>query len=191
MGRSCFRWCWRRPFRSSARVAGPPNVTRLCGWALVLIALIFLAATRTMGGELLFRLSTDITQTQIVDRQAAFRYGPPTSFLGFTLDPTTMMVTNGLQVGWYLTLLAGGLMAGRPVRALRHRREVVIAMVVIGAVLMWGFTSGLLAQDGKVRRPRGRASRALELGGARFQPSSVAQPPASLRQCARDRPRPR
>ena len=140
----------------------PTNVTRLCGWALVLIALIFVAATRTMGGELLFRLSTDMTQTQIVDRQAAFRYGPPTSFLGFTLDPTTMMVTNGLQVGWYLTLLAGGLMAGRPVHALRHRRAIVIAMVVIGAVLVWGFTSGLLAQtarsDGLAAEQAGHSS---------------------------------
>jgi hypothetical protein len=135
---------------SSVRSRGrPTNVTRACGWAMILVSLIFVVATRIMGGELLFRLSNDLAQTQIVDRQLGYRFAPPPSFLGFTPDSTTMMVLNGLQVGWYLTLLAGGLMAGRSVTPLRRRRTSVIALVAIGIVLVWGFTSGLLAQAAK------------------------------------------
>src|SRR5580692_3906101 len=80
----------------------PTNVTRACGWAMILISLVFVVATRIMGGELLFRLSNDLGQTQIVDRQLGYRFAPPPSFLGFTPDSTTMMVLNSLQVGWYL-----------------------------------------------------------------------------------------
>lgn len=127
----------------------PTNVTRASGWALILISLLFVVTTRIMGGELLFRLSNDLAQTQIVDRQLGYRFAPPPSYLGFTPDSTTMMVLNSLQVGWYLTVLAGALMAGRAVRPPHHRRTSVIALVAIGFLLVSGFTSGMLAQAAK------------------------------------------
>jgi len=127
----------------------PTNVTRACGWAMILISLIFVVTTRIMGGELLFRLSNDLAQTQIVDRQLGYRFAPPPSYLGFTPDSTTMMVLNNLQVGWYLTVLAGVSMAGRSVRPLRHRRASVIALIAIGVLLVSGFTCGMLAQAAK------------------------------------------
>jgi hypothetical protein len=127
----------------------PTNVTRACGWAMIVIPVIFVVTTRIMGGELLFRLSNDLAQTQIVDRQLGYRFAPSPGFLGFTPDSTTMMVLNSLQVGWFLTVLAGALMAGRFVRPLRHRRTYVVALVAIGLLLVWGFTSGLLAQAAK------------------------------------------
>jgi hypothetical protein len=116
---------------------------------MIFISLLFVVATRIMGGELLFRLSNDLAQTQIVDRQLGYRFAPPLNFLGFTPGSTTMMVLNSLQVGWYLTMLAGVLMAGRFESPLRHRRTSVIALVAIGILLVWGFTGGLLAQGAK------------------------------------------
>ena len=127
----------------------PTNVTRAWGWAMILISLIFVVTTRIMGGELLFRLSNDWAQTQIVDRQLGWAFNPPSNYFGFTPDSTTMMVLNGLQLGWYLAVLAGVLTAGRPVSPLRHRRMSVIALLVIGILLVWGFTTGLMAQAAK------------------------------------------
>ncbi len=127
----------------------PTNVTRVCGWVMILLPLVFVVTTRIMGGDLLFRLSNDLAQTQIVDRQLGYHFAPPPSFLGFTPDVSTMLVLNSLQVGWYMTMVAGVLMAGRFTRPLRHRRACLVALVAIGALLVGGVSSGLLAQAAK------------------------------------------
>jgi len=135
---------------STVRSRGrPTNVTRACGWAMILVPLLFVVTTRIMGGVVLFRLSNDLAQTQIVDRQLGYRFAPPPSYLGFRPDSTTMMVLNGLQVGWYLTILGGILIAGRLPRPLRHRRLSVVALVAIGLLLVGGFATGLLAEAAK------------------------------------------
>ena len=128
----------------------PTNTTRLCGWALIVAPLFFLVSTRLIGSEILFRLTSDNSQTDIVDRQILqYHFVPPTSFFGFTPDSTTAMVLNGLRIGWLLTLMSGGLLAGRLVNPLRHRRSALTALAGVALVVVWGLTTGILAEAAK------------------------------------------
>jgi tetratricopeptide (TPR) repeat protein len=133
---------------SAVRSGGKPtNTTRACGWALVATALVFVVATRVMGAEILFRLSSDNTETAIFHHQILeYHFAPPTSFLGFTPDATTSLVLDALRLGWYLTLVAGAMLAGRHVGPRRHGRTKLVALICVGVVLAWGFTTGLLAE---------------------------------------------
>lgn len=126
----------------------PTNTT--CGWALVVAPLFFFLSTRFVGSETLFRLTSDNSQTQVVDRQIfQYHFVPPTSYFGLTLDTTTTMVLNALRIGWILTLVGGGLLAGRLVHPLRHRKWTFVALTGIGAVVTWGLTTSMLAEAAK------------------------------------------
>jgi hypothetical protein len=126
------------------------NTTHTCGWVVLATALIFVITTRITGAETLFRLSTDSAQTQVVDRQILeYHFAPPTSFFGLTPDATTRMVLNALRMGWYLTIVAGIMLAGRRVEPRRHRRLVGTAVIGVGLVLLFGLASGLLADGAK------------------------------------------
>jgi hypothetical protein len=133
---------------SAVRSGGKPtNTTRTCGWALVATTLIFVVTTRVMGAEILFRLSTDATESTIFHRQILeYHFVPPTSFLGFTPDATSSLILDALRMGWYFTVVAGGLLAGRRVGPRRHRRATIAALIGVGVILAWGFTTGLLAE---------------------------------------------
>ncbi len=123
------------------------NTTRACGWILVAAPLFFFLTTRLIGGEILFRLSTDSMQTQVVDRQIPqYHFLPPTNYFGFTPDATTTLVLNGLRIGWLLAAVAGVLMAGRLVTPVRHRRSVLTAVAAVAVVVTWGVGAGMLAR---------------------------------------------
>lgn len=151
---------------SAVRSGGKPtNTTRTCGWALVATTLIFVVTTRVMGAEILFRLSTDTTEAAIFHHQILqYHFTPPTSFLGFTPDATTSLVLDALRMGWYFTVVAGGMLAGRRVGPRRHRRAKLAALIGVGVILAWGFTTGLLAEaarsDGIALQLAGRSLQA-------------------------------
>jgi hypothetical protein len=136
---------------SAVRSRGKPtNTTRACGWTMVATSLLFVLTTRIMGAETLFRLSSDTAQTAIIERQILqYHFVPPTSYLGFTPDSTTSMILSALRMGWYLTAVAGALLAGRQVAPLRHPRGLITAIVGVGIILAWGFATGLLADAAK------------------------------------------
>jgi hypothetical protein len=139
------------------------NTTRACGWMLVATPLFFFLTTRLIGGEILFRLSTDSLQTQVVDRQILqYHLVPPNNFFSFTPDITTTLLLNGLRIGWLLTTVGGGLMAGRLVTPIRHRRFVVMVMAGLAALVAWGVVTGLLAEaamsDGIAAAQAGRSA---------------------------------
>src|ERR1700722_16377608 len=146
---------------SAVRSGGKPtNTTRTCGWALLATTLIFVVTTRIMGAEILFRLSTDTTESTIFHHQILeYHFSPPTSFLGFTPDATTSLVLDALRIGWYLPGVAGGRGGPR-----RHRRAKLAALIGIGVILAWGFTTGFLAEaarsDGIALQLAGRSVRA-------------------------------
>jgi hypothetical protein len=151
---------------SAVRSGGKPtNTTRTCGWALLAMTLIFVVTTRVMGAEILFRLSTDATESTIFHHQILeYHFSPPTSFLGFTPDATTSVVLDALRMGWYLPVVAGGVLAGRRVGPRRHRRATLAALIGVGVILAWGFTTGLLAEaarsDGIALQLAGRSLQA-------------------------------
>jgi hypothetical protein len=128
----------------------PTNTTRACGWAILTTAVLFVLTTRVMGADILFRLSNDTAQTQVVDRQILeYHFALPTSFFGFSPDATTRMVLNALRIGWLLTVAAGATLAGRRVSLPRHRRVKVGLVVGLCVVVACGFASGLLADAAK------------------------------------------
>jgi hypothetical protein len=103
-----------------------------------------------MGAEILFRLSSDSAQTQVIDRQILeYHFAPPTSIFGLTPDATTMMVLNALRLGWCLTMVAGATLAGRRPGPAKHRRLVVTAVLGVAVVVAYGFATGLLANAAK------------------------------------------
>jgi hypothetical protein len=133
---------------SAVRSRGrPTNTTRACGWAMLATPVFFFLTTRLIGSELLFRLTSDNLQTEIVDRQI-FQYhaAPPTSYFGFTPDSTTTMVLNALRIGWLLALAGGALLAGRLVNPLRHRGWTFTGLAGVSVVVAWGLTTGMLAE---------------------------------------------
>jgi hypothetical protein len=126
------------------------NTTRTCGWIFLGAAVLFVVTTRVMGTEVLFRLSSATVQTRVIDRQILeYHFAPPTSYLGVTPDATTSLILSALRVGWCLSMVAGGLLAGRWVTPLRHRRAAVVALLAVGVVVAWAFTTGVLAGAAK------------------------------------------
>jgi len=99
------------------------SAARWCGRGLVAVAVGYVVTTRLSGTDLVFRIGEDASETLLLTEHGlASTPNPPTSFFGFTFDPTTTLLLDSLRLGWYLTLASGLLLAGthrlpRPGRA--------------------------------------------------------------------------
>lgn len=156
------------------------RVTRAVGWAYIALPLIFVATTRLVGTATMFTLQSDAGQAQIINSQFLTNNDipPPTQFLGFSVDAKTLSLLYALRLGWYLTLVAGIILAGRVGRPTTRLQWTALAGtgLAIVAVLV-GLGLGAAAQsdldDGMQAVATGRpaAGQALIASALRLNPA--------------------
>jgi hypothetical protein len=133
--------------RSRGRVT---PVTRAVGWCELALALLFVATTRIDGASVMFALTNDTNQTQIINAQFLTNNSNavPTQFVGIAFDAKTLMLLYALRAGWYLLFASGVLLAGRLPRPTGRRQWTWAGLAgLAAAVAVVGLALGATAQS--------------------------------------------
>jgi len=139
---------------SVVRAGWRPTVTSgRCGWALLVLGVLFAASTLIGDGHVQWLLQSDSDQLQTFYHQipSTSVLSPPTSYLGANLNPATTNFLNDLGVGVFLLLATGVLfLVGAPRRGGRVRLLPGLCVGVAAAVVVVGLGTGWIAENEKV-----------------------------------------